>query len=36
MKPKAIRQDQDLLFRSRLSEQLNPQHELLRLAKAIQ
>ena len=35
MKPKGLRQDQDLLFRSRLSEQLNPQHELLRLAKTI-
>ncbi|MFI5334214.1 MAG: transposase [Chlamydiales bacterium] len=35
MKPKAIRQNQDLLFKSRLSEQLNPQHELLRLARAI-
>lgn len=35
MKPRPIRQDQDLLFRSRLSEQLNPKHELLRLAKAI-
>jgi IS5 family transposase len=35
MKPRPIVQDQDLLFRSRLSEQLNPQHELLRLAKAI-
>lgn len=35
MKPRPIVQDQDLLFRSRLSEQLNPKHELLRLAKAI-
>jgi len=35
MKPKPVRQEQDLLFRSRLSEQLNPKHELLRLAKAI-
>lgn len=35
MKPKSVRQDQDLLFKSRLSEQLNPQHELLRLARAI-
>jgi len=35
MKPKPIRQDQDLLFTSRLSEQLNPKHELLKLAKAI-
>ena len=35
MKPRPIRQDQDLLFRSRLSEQLNPKHEMLRLAKAI-
>lgn len=35
MKPRPIIQDQDLLFRSRLSEQLNPKHELLRLAKAI-
>ena len=35
MKPRPIFQDQDLLFRSRLSEQLNPKHELLRLAKAI-
>lgn len=35
MKPRPIRQDQDLLFKSRLSEQLNPEHELLRLAKAI-
>jgi transposase, IS5 family len=36
MKPRPIVQDQDLLFRSRLSEQLNPRHELLRLAKAIE
>jgi IS5 family transposase len=36
MKPRPVRQDQDLLFKSRLSEQLNPQHELLRLAKAIE
>lgn len=35
MKPRPIRQDQDLLFRSRLSEQLNPKHEMLQLAKAI-
>lgn len=35
MKPRPIIQDQDLLFRSRLSEQLDPSHELLRLAKAI-
>lgn len=35
MKPKRIRQDQDLLFKSRLSEQLNPQHAILLLAKAI-
>lgn len=35
MKPRPIVQDQDLLFRSRLSEQLNPKNELLRLAKAI-
>ncbi len=35
MRPKPILQDQNLLFRSRLSEQLNPAHELLKLAKAI-
>lgn len=35
MKPRPVIQDQDLLFKSRLSTQLNPQHELLRLAKAI-
>ena len=36
MKPRPIVQNQDLLFKSRLSEQLNPEHELLRLAKAIE
>lgn len=35
-KPKTINHNQDLLFRSRLSEQLNPEHELLRLARAIE
>lgn len=35
MKPKPIVQDQNLLFQSRLSEQLNPKHELLQLAKFI-
>ena len=35
MKPKTIRQDQNLLFQARLSEQLNPEHELLKLSKAI-
>jgi len=35
MKPRPIVQDQDLLFKSRLSTQLNPKHELLRLAHAI-
>jgi IS5 family transposase len=36
MKPRPIVQNQDLMFKSRLSEQLNPKHELLRLAKAIE
>ncbi|HSX13339.1 MAG TPA: IS5 family transposase [Chlamydiales bacterium] len=36
MKPRPIRQDQDLLFQFRLSEQLNPKHELLQLANAIE
>ena len=35
MKPRPIIQDQDLLFKSRLSTQLNPKHELLLLAQAI-
>ena len=35
MKPKTIRQDQGLLFQSRLSHLLNPEHELLKLSKAI-
>ncbi len=35
MRPKSIPQDQNLLFSSRLSTQLNPNHELLKLAKAI-
>lgn len=35
MKPRPIIQDQNLLFKSRLSEQLNPKHELLRFATAI-
>jgi len=35
MKPKTLRQDQNLLFQARLSEQLNPGHELLKLSKAI-
>lgn len=35
MKPRPIIQDQNLLFKSRLSTQLNPKHELLRLAEAI-
>lgn len=34
MKPRPIHQD--LLFQSRLSEQLNPKHELLQLANAIE
>lgn len=35
MRPKSLPQDQDLLFSSRLSTQLNPEHELLKLAKSI-
>ncbi len=35
MQPKTLKQDQNLLFKSRLSEQLNPEHELLQLAKLI-
>jgi len=35
MRPKSITQDQNLLFSSRLSTQLNPNHELLKLAKSI-
>lgn len=35
MQPRPIIQNQDLLFRSRLSEQLNPKHELLLLSQAI-
>ena len=35
MKPKTIRQDQGLLFQSRLSNLLNPKHELLKLSKAV-
>ncbi len=35
MRPKSISQDQNLLFSSRLSTLLNPNHELLKLAKSI-
>ena len=35
MKPKRLNQDHDQLFNARLSLQLNPTHELLKLAKAI-
>jgi len=35
MKPKRVIEDQNLLFKSRFSEQLNPKHELLRLAQKI-
>lgn len=35
MQPKPLKQNQDHLFRSRLSEQLKPDHELLKLARAI-
>jgi len=35
MRPKPLSQDQSLLFQSRLSAQLNPKHELLKLAKSI-
>lgn len=35
MQPKPLQQDQGQLFTSRLSEQLNPEHELLKLAKVI-
>ena len=35
MQPRALKQEQNLLFKSRLSEQLKPDHELLQLAKLI-
>lgn len=35
MQPKPLKQDQGHLFTSRLSQQLNPDHELLKLAKVI-
>lgn len=35
MQPKPLKQDQGNLFTSRLSQQLNPDHELLKLAKVI-
>lgn len=35
MQPKPLKQDQGNLFTSRLSQQLDPSHELLRLAKVI-
>lgn len=35
MQPKPLKQDQGSLFTSRLSQQLNPEHELLKLAKVI-
>ncbi len=35
MRPKSLAQDQNLLFSSRLSTLLNPEHELLKLAKSI-
>ncbi|MGH2639780.1 MAG: transposase [Rhabdochlamydiaceae bacterium] len=35
MQPKPLKQDQGNLFTSRLSQQLKPDHELLKLAKAI-
>jgi transposase, IS5 family len=35
MQPKPIKEQQDQLFKSRLSEQLKPNHELLKLAKKI-
>jgi len=35
MQPKPLKQDQHDLFKSRLSQQLNPDHELLQLAKRI-
>ena len=35
MRPKALKQPQDQLFKNRLSDELNPEHELIRLGKAI-
>lgn len=35
MRPKPLQQEQNSLFTSRLSQQLNPDHELLKLAKQI-
>lgn len=35
MRPKHLKQDQGHLFTSRLSQLLNPEHELLKLAKVI-
>lgn len=35
MRPKSLLQDQNLLFSSRLSTLLNPEHELLKLAQSI-
>lgn len=35
MQPKPLKQDQGHLFTSRLSQLLNPEHELLKLAKVI-
>lgn len=35
MRPKPLNQDESSLFRARLSEQLNPSHELLKLAQEI-
>jgi IS5 family transposase len=35
MQPKLLQQDQSNLFTSRLSQQLNPDNELLKLAKLI-
>ena len=36
MKPSSLSQNQDLLFQSRLSFQLNPLHPLFKLAEIIQ
>ena len=35
MRPKPLKQEQDQLFKNRLSDELNPEHELIRLGKVI-
>jgi len=35
MRPKPLKQPQDQLFKNRLSDELNPEHELIQLGKAI-